>query len=66
MSNRRKWTRTIDELPPENQEVETKVDDLMGVRNEQTLMRVGKLWMHPDGKMYYTPTHWRTIQNKEV
>lgn len=68
MSDRRKWTRIIDSLPPENQEVETKIDDHMGVRNEQPLMRVGKLWMYPDGSMYvyYTPTHWRTIQNKEV
>lgn len=55
------WTRIIDHLPPENQEVETKIDDYMGVRNEQTLKRVGKLWMCPDGSMYvyYTPTHWR-------
>lgn len=64
MSDRRKWTRTIDSLPPENQEVETKIDDHMGVRNEQPLMRVGKLWMYPDGSMYvyYTPTHWREIK----
>lgn len=58
-TDRRKWTRIIDQLPPENQEVETKIDDHMGVRNEQTLKRVGRLWYAGDMYVYYTPTHWR-------
>lgn len=65
--DRRKWTRTIDSLPPENQEVETKVDDHMGIREKTTLKMIGNLWVDLDETiMDYTPTHWRTIQNKEI
>lgn len=65
MTNRTKWLRIIDQLPPENQEVETKIDDLDGVRNEQVMRRVGKNWLVQDGTyVYYTPTHWRAKQNK--
>lgn len=64
MSSANKWIRIIDRLPPENKEVETKIDDDMGVRNEQPLKRVSKLWFYPDGSMYvyYIPTHWREKQ----
>lgn len=46
---------------PERTEVETKIDDGNGCRNEQRLRRQGRLWFFPDMSMYvyYTPTHWR-------
>lgn len=46
---------------PDRTVVETKIDDEKGVRNEQTLKRIGNLWFYPDGSMYvyYMPTHWR-------
>lgn len=55
------WTPLTDELPPEGVIVWTKIDDIKGPRNEQRLMRQGRLWYFPDGSMYvyYTPTHWR-------
>jgi hypothetical protein len=56
------WTALVDALPPEGEVVETKIDDVRGVRNEQPLKRQGTLFFFPDGSMYvyYTPTHWRT------
>lgn len=50
-------------LPPQNEIVETKVDDASGIRNVQKLKLNGRLWWHPDGSMYvyYEPTHWRKI-----
>ncbi len=58
-----KWISLSDQLPPDKQVVETKIDDSKGVRNEQKLMRSGKLFFTDDGEMYvyYTPTHWRYI-----
>lgn len=55
------WVETAKRLPEEGLIVQTKIDDADGVRNEQRLKRRGRLWFHPDGKMYvyYTPTHWR-------
>lgn len=49
---------------PENVEVNTKIDNERGVRNEQTLKRRGNLWWFPDGSMYvyYTPTHWAPLE----
>ena len=54
------WQKTNISLPPEGVIVNTKIDDINGVRNEQKLKRQGNLWFTPDGKMYvyYTPTHW--------
>lgn len=54
------WQKTNILLPPEGVIVNTKIDDVNGVRNEQKLKRQGNLWFTPDGKMYvyYTPTHW--------
>ena len=59
------WIKTNDELPPEGEVVETKIDDTKGVRNEDKLWRQGRLWFVSDGSMYvyYTPTHWRRIEN---
>ena len=55
------WIPTSEELPPENQIVDTKVDDEKGVRNEQQLLHSHNLWFLPDKSMYvyYTPTHWK-------
>ena len=52
-------------LPPERVVVKTKIDDDKGIRNEQLLVRSGKLWFFPEGDMYvyYTPTHWDYIEN---
>lgn len=60
------WILTSMELPPENEVVETKIDDSRGCRNQQELKRVGNLWFYPDGSMYvyYNPTHWRKIADK--
>ena len=47
---------------PELEEVETKISDCNGERNEQSLVRKGRLWF-TDTRLsiyvYYTPTHWR-------
>ena len=49
------------ETAPEGEAVLTKIDDALGVRNEQALVRKGRLWFYPDMSMYvyYTPTHYR-------
>lgn len=49
------------ETAPENVEVMTIIRDKDGPRNQQSLVRKGRLWWFPDGSMYvyYTPTHWR-------
>lgn len=59
--SQRNWISCADKLPVEATVVETKIDDSYGVRNEQTLKRMGRLWFFADGSMYvyYTPTHWR-------
>lgn len=58
------WIVTTHELPPEGVEVETKIDDSQGCRNDGVrLKRKGRLWFFPDMSMYcyYTPTHWRRL-----
>lgn len=57
------WNKTADTLAPEDVEVETMIADEHGVRNAQTLRRVGGLWFTPDKRMYvyYIPTHWRSL-----
>lgn len=56
-----KW-RPISEAP-ERFVVLTKIEDESGVRNEQPLKRLGRLWWYPNGEMYvyYTPTHWMPL-----
>lgn len=57
------------ESAPECIIVMTKIDDELGVRNEQKLKKLTRpgadrpLWWAPDGSMYvyYTPTHWRYV-----
>lgn len=52
-------------MPPENLIVETKIDDVHGVRNEAKLKLCKKLWWLADGSMYvyYVPTHWKYIRD---
>ena len=59
-----KYFQTNQGLPPEGQEVITKIDDENGVRNETNLVRKDSLWFFPDMSMYvyYQPTHWREIK----
>ena len=47
-----KYTRCSDQLPPDGEEVHTKLDDEKGCRNEATLYRRGGLWYIPSGEMY--------------
>lgn len=51
------------ESAPEGKVVLTKIDDKDGARNEQTLIRQGRLWFFPDKSMYvyYEPTHWKEL-----
>ena len=59
------WKRIMDILPEEYKVVETKIDDGRMIRNQQNLYRYKNLWFLPDGSMYvyYTPTHWREIED---
>lgn len=61
-----KWVSVNEKLPAQDLEVDTKIDDGRGVRNEQSMKLVGRLWYVPDGSMYvyYTPTHWRPKQDR--
>lgn len=58
------WTYVLDAMPPDDEVVETKIDDGRGVRNVTTLKRMNGLWWFPDGSMYvyYSPTHWRRVE----
>lgn len=62
------WTPCTQSLPPDGQIVLTKIDDARGCRNEQKLMRQGRLWFVSDGSMYvyYVPTHWAEIEPGEA
>lgn len=57
------WTKCSDTPPPQDVEVETKIDDARGVRNVTNLKLHGRLWFVPDMSMYcyYEPTHWREV-----
>ena len=57
------WTKTKDQLPPEDVVVETKIDDETGCRNESKHMWHNDRWFTPDMEMYiyYIPTHWRMM-----
>lgn len=61
------WTLVVDRLPPAGVEVETKLDDEHGARNEQTLIYKSGLWWIADMSMYlyYVPTHWRVKQESK-
>lgn len=49
---------------PQDVVIDTKIDDEIGLRNEQPLKRRGALWWFPDDSMYvyYTPTHWKDLE----
>lgn len=55
------WFAVTAGPPPEGVVVDTKVHDEKGCRNEQPLIRKGRLWFFPDMSMYvyYEITHWR-------
>lgn len=57
------WIKCNDKLPQENIEVMTMIFDINGIRNKQTLIRIGNLWFFPDMSMYvyYIPTHWKSL-----
>jgi 3-methyladenine DNA glycosylase Mpg len=59
------WIPVAKELPPEGVEVETKIDDDSGRRNQKTMTLKVRLWFIHGGAMYvyYTPTHWRPLPN---
>jgi hypothetical protein len=61
------WIKCKDQLPPDGEVVETKIDDDKEERNIQPLLRQGRLWFLPDTAMYvyYTPTHWRRSEKGE-
>jgi hypothetical protein len=51
---------------PENVLVWTKIDDELGERNVQRMVRRGRLWwIDADTPramyVYYTPTHWQAV-----
>jgi hypothetical protein len=49
------------ETCPEGVEVMTKIDDHYGGRNEQMLVRFGRMFFVDTRKsayVYYAPTHW--------
>ena len=55
------WIPCARELLKEGKAVLTKICDRDGCRNEQQLVRQGRLWFFPGMSMYvyYVPTHWR-------
>lgn len=60
------YTPCKSELPPEHQPVLTAICDAKGIRNEQVLVRNGRLWFLRDLSMYvyYEPTHWKPLDDK--
>lgn len=55
----RKWIAFADELPPEGVLVDTRIDDMHGVRMAQPLMLSQRmLWTKEGDYVYYQPTHW--------
>jgi hypothetical protein len=54
-----KWTRVSDDLPPNGEVVEIKIDDAEGCRNQCYLRRENNLWFSGGMYVYYAPTHWR-------
>lgn len=51
---------------PEGVEIDTCIIDKNGQRNNQTLVKQGKLFYTRDRRMYvyYTPTHWQQLGAK--
>ena len=61
------WIAVVEQLPPEGEVVESKIDDGAGCRNEAKLQLLGRMWFYEGGEMYvyYTPTHWRTVTTRQ-
>lgn len=57
------WIKFSEKLPPEGEKVMTKIDTWEGIRNEQVLVRKGRLLYCYDFSMYvyYNPTHWKPL-----
>jgi hypothetical protein len=55
--------KSIDQLTPQEQILETCIIEDGKIRMEQCLIKKGNLWWFTDMSMYvyYTPTHYRTI-----
>ena len=58
-----KYISIQNKLPPEGKVVMTKIEDIQGCRNEQSLFYDKGLWWVPSGEMYvyYQPTHWKEV-----
>ena len=55
------WRLTLHTPPPENVELDTKIEDADGERNHQRMTFHSNLWwISDDMYAYYHPTHWRT------
>ena len=63
MKDRLTWIRVVDQAPPRDVVVETKIEDERGVRNIAKLKLHNNLWFFDDLSMYvyYSPTHWRHL-----
>jgi hypothetical protein len=46
---------------PEGIPVNTRINDLDGIRNEQVMTRSGRLWWIKDMYVYYQPTEWSPL-----
>jgi hypothetical protein len=60
------WTRTNCAVPADGRVVETKVDDGRRLGCFLRLKRLGHLWLLPCGEFrtFYTPTHWRPLNQE--
>ena len=50
---------------PENERINTRINDANGIRNEQIMKRSGKLWWVEGMYVYYAPTEWSPITKRE-
>lgn len=60
------WISCREQMPPEGVQVDTKIEDYRGVRNEQSMYFLNGLWWIGEGRdamyVYYNPTHWKGNQ----
>ena len=61
-----KWTRTVDDMPPDGLEVEVKNADLDGMNNQCYLKHVHGHWFYGYSRSYLTPTHWRRNERRQA
>lgn len=55
------WIATKNRTPPENQIVETKIDNEKGLRKHLYLVYHEGQWWQPDMsvRVHHTPTYWK-------